>query len=65
MKKIKILTGSLELTAELIETPTAEAINDALPLEGEIQKWGDEIYLFHDQVWYGLSVFVKQQNDIV
>ena len=56
MKKIKIVAGSLELTAGLYETPTAEVIYDALPLEGEIQKWGDEIY-------FGVDFEIELETD--
>lgn len=29
---------------QLLDTPTAKAIQEALPLEGTIKTWGDEIY---------------------
>jgi hypothetical protein len=44
MKKILITVGSVSAPAELNETPTAQAIWDALPIEGSANTWGDEIY---------------------
>ncbi len=43
-KKIKILTGSLKVEAELNESKTAQLIWDALPIEGKANLWGEEIY---------------------
>jgi len=43
-RKIKIKAGNVEVTAELNETKTAQAIWDALPVEGRANCWGDEIY---------------------
>src|SRR3989344_7990552 len=42
--KIKISSGSISTVAELNNTPTAKAIYDALPIEGAVNRWGDEIY---------------------
>ena len=42
--KIEITSGSIKATAELKNTPTAQAIYDALPIEGAANRWGDEIY---------------------
>ena len=44
MKKITIATENLSIQAEIYSTPTAEKIYDALPLESEVNVWGDEIY---------------------
>ena len=44
MRKLKITVGAVELTAELFDTPTADAIWDALPIESRAQTWGDEVY---------------------
>ena len=41
---IKIIAGDLQLTAELNDSPTANAIRDALPIESRGQRWGEEIY---------------------
>ena len=43
-KKIRILTGELKLEAELNESKTAQLIWEALPIEGENNLWGEEIY---------------------
>ena len=43
-RKIEISTGQLKLPAELSENATANAIWEALPIEGSINRWGEEIY---------------------
>lgn len=43
-KKIRILAGAIEATAELNDTRTAQAIWEALPIKGRVRLWGDEIY---------------------
>ncbi|MBA7619717.1 hypothetical protein ES703_27058 [subsurface metagenome] len=43
-KTIKIKAGNVEVTAELNETKTAGAIWEALPIKGNANCWGDEIY---------------------
>jgi hypothetical protein len=42
--EIIITSGQLRLEGRLRDTPTAQALAEALPLEGEAQRWGDEIY---------------------
>ena len=42
--RIKITAGSEILYAELLDTPTAEAIKQALPIQSSVNTWGDEIY---------------------
>ncbi len=44
MTCIKIIAGSVELKAELNDSPAALAIATALPIEGSANTWGDEIY---------------------
>ena len=44
MKPIKISTGKISLPAELDDSPTAKLIYEALPIEGNARRWGDEIY---------------------
>jgi len=46
VKKIKIIIKSvnIELEAELFDTPTAQAIWNALPFKSNINTWGNEIY---------------------
>jgi len=43
-KKIRIKAGSILVTAELNETRTAEAVWQALPIKGNANRWGEEIY---------------------
>jgi uncharacterized protein len=43
-RQMIITIGTLELTAELADTPTAEALWNALPLSAQANRWGDEIY---------------------
>jgi len=43
-KKIRIKAGQLEITAELNDTKTAQAVWEALPINNSGQRWGDEIY---------------------
>jgi hypothetical protein len=43
-KKIRIIAGAIEATAELNDTMTAQAIWEALPIKGRVNLWGDEIY---------------------
>ncbi|MBC7249057.1 MAG: hypothetical protein H5T62_02140 [Anaerolineae bacterium] len=44
MRQIRITAGEVTTTATLEETKTAEAIWEALPIEGRANTWGDEIY---------------------
>jgi len=42
--KIKIKSGNIFVEAKLNNTKTADAIYKALPIEGIVSLWGDEIY---------------------
>ncbi len=42
--KITISVGDLNVKAELTDTPCAQAIAKALPLEARPNTWGDEFY---------------------
>jgi hypothetical protein len=44
MNRITITAGTVSLLAELDDSPTAQQIWQALPLEGWANTWGDEIY---------------------
>lgn len=44
MRKITMTIGTVALTAELFDTPTADAIHDSLPFESTAQTWGEEVY---------------------
>ncbi len=44
MRKLKMTIGSVTITAEVFDTPTADAIYGALPFTSSAQRWGDEVY---------------------
>ena len=44
MRTIKITAGSVSASATLNDSPTADAIWAALPIEARGNTWGDEIY---------------------
>lgn len=44
MQTISIRAGGVVMQAELGEGPTAKLIWEALPIEGRVNRWGDEIY---------------------
>jgi len=44
MANIRLKIGGVELLAEPLETPTAEAILKALPIRSAAQTWGEEVY---------------------
>ncbi len=44
MEKIRISLENFTLEAEMLATPTAHKIIEALPIEGAATRWGDEIY---------------------
>ena len=44
MRKLKMIIGGIEITAELLETPTAEAIYEKLPFSSTARTWGEEVY---------------------
>ena len=48
--EIMITAGDQRLNGFLEDTPTAEALADALPIEGRAYLWGDEIYFAVPQV---------------
>jgi hypothetical protein len=43
-KRIRIRAGLVDITAELNDTRTAQAIWESLPITGRVNLWGDEIY---------------------
>ena len=43
-KKITIAVKDVKMSAELNDSKTAQKIWDALPIEGSVNTWGDEIY---------------------
>ena len=44
MARIRFDFGSLTLDAELLDTPTAQAVGAALPLMSSVLTWGEEVY---------------------
>ncbi len=43
-RRIKVTVGGVEVDGELNETRTADLIWKGLPIESQINTWGDEIY---------------------
>ena len=43
-QRIRFDFGTLTLDAELLDTPTAQAIVAALPFSASIMTWGEEVY---------------------
>jgi len=54
-RRIRIKAGGVEVTAELNETKTAEAIWQALPIKGKANRWGEEIY-------FSIPVSLEEEN---
>ncbi|NQV83639.1 MAG: hypothetical protein HQ494_07435 [Rhodospirillales bacterium] len=44
MQKIKMTIGGLIITAEMFDTPTADAIFQTLPFASTARTWGEEVY---------------------
>ena len=44
MREVVIRSGAVTIRARLLDTPTAEAIWKALPIDGVARIWGDEVY---------------------
>ena len=56
MAKINISVGNISLEAEMLDTPTASKIFEALPLESSANVWGDEIY-------FDIPLRIEQEPD--
>ena len=44
MARLKIEAGSVSITAELLDTPTATALYEAAPFTASANTWGEEVY---------------------
>jgi uncharacterized protein len=44
MRQISLTLGAVRMTATLKETPTADAVWAALPIQAKAQTWGEEVY---------------------
>jgi len=42
--RIRIVGKNIKLDAELNDTATAQAVAQALPITGEVNRWGEEVY---------------------
>ena len=56
MRKIQITAGDVSAAAILTDNPTADAIWEALPIEGQVNTWGEEIY-------FSIPVHLDQAGD--
>lgn len=55
MRQIRIRAGDIQVTAELNDSRTADAIWKALPLSAVGNRWGDEIY-------FSIPVKLQEEN---
>jgi uncharacterized protein len=55
-RQLKMTIGSVVLEAELLDTPTAEALWNALPFTSKANTWGEEVY-------FSTPVHVKRESD--
>jgi uncharacterized protein len=55
-KYILIRAGEVSARACLLENETAKTIREALPLDGFVHRWGDEIY-------FDISVVIPESDD--
>lgn len=44
MRQLEMTIGDVAIRAELLDTPTADALYDAAPFEAAASTWGDEVY---------------------
>ena len=56
MRQVRFSFDNVTLTARLRDTPTAVAIWDALPLDGRVSTWGEEVY-------FGIPLTAEQEAD--
>ena len=63
MNTITLSAGNVSLTAELNDSPTAQQIWQALPIEGKANRWGDEIY-FEIPIKAGQEPDAREQVEV-
>ena len=51
MARIRFHFGALKLDAELLDTPTAKAIAEVLPVTSAVLTWGEEVYFDVPVMW--------------
>ena len=56
MRRIRFVFDGVEIAAELLETATADAIWEALPVDSSVSTWGDEVY-------FDCGVSVGEEDD--
>jgi hypothetical protein len=56
LRQIRITAGQVTAIADLADNATAAAIWEALPIKGQANIWGDEIY-------FGIPVYVEAAVD--
>jgi len=56
MRCVVITAGSVAIRAELLATPTADAVWAALPITARAQTWGEEVY-------FSTPVSVAREDD--
>jgi hypothetical protein len=63
VKKIIIQTERLKMEAELNDSPSSEKIWESLPIEGQANRWGDEIY-FSIPIRLGADLGAREDVDV-
>ena len=58
MRRVKMTIGAVDITAELFDTPTADAVAEALPMTSTARTWGQEVY-------FATPVRVAREGDAI
>ncbi len=56
MRRLRMTIGTVTIEAELFDTPTADAIWNALPFTSKARTWGEEVY-------FSAPVSVQKEKD--